>query len=285
MFFLRMKHRSPAFVNHSMSDPVEIVTPVLRADVTWASTIDRFWSIIGGHFDLRRDTSCGMHIHVSPTQSRFDIEQLRCIAKAVVLWERDTARCTPPSRDDHVQGFCLSNIRGTVPAARAIQTHGPLRGIRHAFRHIDQAPRDEIVNYVCPDKHRAWNFLPAREIGHGSVEFRRPPGVVTAKKAKHWIAFTIAFVDMALRSNLDRISRRFSIRRFQHRGPDAMHRSGFDFDDLLLASAERLGVYAILDPRLRQLDEPRSLHITMMRPEQIEWLQRLDSEYHLSTSA
>jgi hypothetical protein len=247
-------------------DPVEIVTPVIKADVTWTKTIDQFWSIIHKHFDLRRDTSCGMHIHISPAQGRFDLDQLRCIAKGVVDWERDTARCAPPSRDDKIQSFCLSNVAGVVPAARPLQTRGPLR------------------DYVCPDKHRAWNFLPARESGHGSVEFRRPPGVVTSKKAKHWIAFTMSFINMALRTNLDRLVRRLIKLHVQRRNPDTVGIS-VDFEAMLLASAETLGIRATLDPRLRQLDEPRSLHITMMRPDQISRLRDFDKDYHLSANA
>ncbi|KAF2188329.1 hypothetical protein K469DRAFT_703837 [Zopfia rhizophila CBS 207.26] len=169
--------------------------------------------------------------------------------------------------------------------AGELRIHGPLRGVRHAFRHIDHASRDDIVNYVCPDKHRAWNFLPARETGHGSVEFRRPPGVVTAKKAKHWIAFTMAFVDMAMRTYLGRIAR--WLPKYQHRRHTAgtTSRPTFDFDDLLLASAESLGVLSIFDPRLRQSDEPRSLHITMMRSDYFDWLRRFDDDYHLSVNA
>ncbi|KAF2707295.1 hypothetical protein K504DRAFT_492803 [Pleomassaria siparia CBS 279.74] len=256
--------RLPEFdANH---DPVEIVTPVVKADATWVATIDKFWSIIQRHFVLRRDTSCGMHIHVSPQQGKIDIVQLRCIAKAVVLWERDTARY-----------FCLSNVKGRVPVADVLRTHGPVRGLRHAFRYIDQASRDGIINYVCPDKHHAWSFLPSREAGHGSVEFRRPPGVVNAKKAKHWIAFTMAFVDMAMRNNVGRISRRLPKQHYRRRrAAGTISQPTFDFDDLLLALAELLGVYSIFDPRLRQSDEPRSLHITMMRPDCFDWLQRFD---------
>ena len=274
-----------ALVNELQPDPVEIVTPVVKADVTWRPLIDQFWSTIREHFELRRDTSCGMHVHVSPAQGRFDLDELRCIAKAVVLWERDTAGCAPPSRSDGVQNFCLSNVSGSVPVARELKTHGPVRGIRHAFSHINHASRNDIVDYVCPDKHRAWNFLPARETGHGSVEFRRPPGVATSKKAKHWIAFTMAFVDMALRSNLDHIARRSIKYQLQHRPMGRTAGSSIDFDALLLASAEHLGVYSTLDARLRQLDEPRSLHITMMRDNQIRWLQAIDKDYQPSACA
>jgi len=33
-------------------DPVEIVTPVVKADSTWRTTTDQFWSIIRKHFDF-----------------------------------------------------------------------------------------------------------------------------------------------------------------------------------------------------------------------------------------
>jgi hypothetical protein len=169
--------------------------------------------------------------------------------------------------------------------AGELRTHGPLRGIRHAFHHIGRASRDDIVSYVCPDKHRAWNFLPARESGHGSVEFRRPPGVVNGKKAKHWIAFTMAFVDMAMRNDLDQISRGIAKDYHRRREVVSTSRPSTEFDDLLLASAQHLGLYSTLDPRLRQSDEPRSLHITMMRPDYFAWLQKFDEEYHLSDNA
>jgi hypothetical protein len=75
-----------------------------------------------------------------------------------------------------------------------LQTHGPLRGLAKLFATIDSLDRDSIADLISPGKFFAWNFLPSKSDGHGSIEFRRPPGVITAKKAKHWIAFTLAFV-------------------------------------------------------------------------------------------
>jgi hypothetical protein len=39
------------FVNELYPDPVEIVTPVVKADLAWRATIDHFWSIIRKHSD------------------------------------------------------------------------------------------------------------------------------------------------------------------------------------------------------------------------------------------
>ena len=124
------------------------------------------------------------------------------MAKAVIFWEPATARCAPRSRQDRVLDFCKSNIKPPTRAGFDLRRSGPLRGLRLAFDYVDSVDRDTIiVDYVCPDKFRAWNFLPSRTGKPGSSEFRRGPGVVTAKKAKHWIAFTMAFVDMAVQLN------------------------------------------------------------------------------------
>ncbi|KAF5253253.1 hypothetical protein FANTH_1849 [Fusarium anthophilum] len=68
------------------------------------------------------------------------------------------------------------------------------RGLANLFATIESLDRNDIVDLISPSKFYAWNFLPSRTDGHGSIEFRRPPGVIGAKKTKHWIAFTLAFV-------------------------------------------------------------------------------------------
>ena len=55
-----------------------------------------------------------------------------------------------------------------------------------------------------------------------------------------------------------------------------------DFETKLLASARQLNVYAQLDPRLRQTDNPRTLHITTMNERSLRWLQQKDKDYAYS---
>lgn len=261
----------------SSVDPIEIVTPVIKAFDKWSDTIVKFWSIIKDNFELRRDTSCSMHIHISSYKGRFDLAQLKRIAQAIVLWERKTALCAPPTRDDRVQAFCLSNRKGNVPVAEDIKKYGPIEGLMRAFAHIQEARScDKIVEYICSDKHRSWNLLPARQNGHGSVEFRRPPGMIDAKKSLHWIAFTMAFINLTLTADMDWMLQRLRKELLHHRRPSS------DFEDLLRDSAEQVGVHMFLEPNLRQLDDPLSLHITTMRPDYLAWLRRLDPAYHLS---
>ncbi|KAI1465084.1 uncharacterized protein F4812DRAFT_439479 [Daldinia caldariorum] len=129
--------------------------------------------------------------------------------------------------------------------------------------------RDEIVDFISPSKYFAWNLQPSKDGKSGSIEFRRPPGVDTAKKAKHWIAFTMAFVWMSVKFSpeafIDASSKvKGNFRKLYHP----------DFQEQLLLSARDIGEYSNLDPRLQQEDDMQNLHITMMDKASFEWLNR-----------
>jgi hypothetical protein len=262
-----------------MIDPVEIVTPKILADSNLPRIIDHFWSVLDANFDFRQEFSCGFHVHISSASQAYSMAQLRQMAKAVTFWEPFTARCAPPSRQDRVVGMCDSNVSADGTSVGAdLYRLGPWRGLTHAFSYIDRAERDDIVMYVCPDKYRAWNFNPCRAGGFGSIEFRRAPGVVNVKKAKHWIAFVMAFVEMAIQFNPTSFAA--SVQE-----ASALQYLGFpEFEAQLLRCAKTIGVYAQLDPRLRQPDDARSLHITVMTKELLQSLQRIDPGYHFSSN-
>ncbi|KAL5453954.1 hypothetical protein PMIN06_005209 [Paraphaeosphaeria minitans] len=257
--------------------PVEVVSPILVGDPSWPTTMDRFWKIMHQHFEFRRDMLCGCNIHISTSSNGYNIDQLRPVVKSVVFWEEATARCEPPSRQDQVMTFCKSNVNHETEVSGLLHQADRVQGFLDAFAVIDSLSRDELVRYVCPDKYRSWNFLPSRDGGHGSVEFRRPPGVATTKKAKHWIAFTMAFMEMSINHDLvEFIRTRSTI--FAVRAPQRS-----DFEDLLLASARTAGVYSQLDARLCQYDEPSIFYTSLVKKEDLEWLRRYDEAYGLPT--
>ncbi|XDG00435.1 hypothetical protein ABKA04_000050 [Annulohypoxylon sp. FPYF3050] len=69
--------------NHIQDGFLELVTPVLIADDMWTKTIDSFWCILHQYFELRQDSTCGTHVHISFREGHFSIGQLRNMAKAV----------------------------------------------------------------------------------------------------------------------------------------------------------------------------------------------------------
>jgi Putative amidoligase enzyme len=123
------------------------------------------------HFEFRRDTSCDFHVHVSTSSSGYSIDQLRLMAKAVCFWEPAATRCAPPSRQDRINQFCSSNIKGCMVYDR-LRQDGPLRGLYEAYRIIDSfSTRDEIVDFICEDKYRAWNSYRARRANLEALSF------------------------------------------------------------------------------------------------------------------
>ena len=141
------------------------------------------------------------------------------------------------------------------------------------FDLIDRSSRDEVVALITPSKFQAWNLLPSGTGKSGSVEFRHPPGVATAKKAKHWIAFTMAFVHMAITSSPDVLARQVasavSLGEVSHP----------DFLDDLQRSAKELGVLSQLDARLHQVDNIDKSHLTMMSKSGLDFLDSLNLGY------
>lgn len=176
--------------------------------------------------------------------------------------------------------FCGSNIG--VPGIRhLLSTLGPLRGMAAVYRYIDGLNcRDEIVDFICPSKYYAWNFRPSGTGRAGSIEFRRPPGVSTAKKATHWVAFTLSFIWMAMRFKSE-----YYIQQFDNN--TGAPRSGYhpDFQRLLLKAADQIGESVHLDARLLQQDNPGELHITNMSAQAFRWLQGQDSRYRWSKNS
>ncbi|KAM7197907.1 hypothetical protein V8F20_006355 [Naviculisporaceae sp. PSN 640] len=239
--------------------PVEIVTPVLPADKDWARTIDGFWAAMHSEYEFRQDTTCGFHIHIS----------------------LHNGRCCPLSRRDNITSFCNSNLRAAFPR-RLFELHGPLVGIKDVFNKIDAfTDRDHLIDFICPSKHCSWNFLPAKTGKPGSIEFRRPPGVTSAKKAKHWIAFTMAFVWMSMKfSPQDFINELGWLGNEAGLG-ETLHP---DFRKQLLKSAKEIGVFWHLDARLEQVNDPDQLHITMMTDRSFAWLQSQGLGYKWSVN-
>jgi hypothetical protein len=95
----------------------------------------------------------------------------------------------------------------------------------------------------------------------------------------------MAFVEMAIQFNPAQVFHRPSLRNGELSGPsDSDSFESKCFETYLLACAKQLGVYVQLDPRLCQVDNTRSLHITTLDNEALEWLQQQDPDYHYSVN-
>ncbi|KAI0107283.1 hypothetical protein GGR51DRAFT_161040 [Nemania sp. FL0031] len=98
------------------------------------------------------------------------------------------------------------------------------RGLETAFSIFDELDCDNLIDFIYPGKNYAWNLQSAKEGKFGSVEFRGALSVVTAKKAKHRIAFTMAFASMSIKFEPKKFVRDWVNARGSYR---AVHRPDF----------------------------------------------------------
>lgn len=104
--------------------------------------------------------------------------------------------------------------------------------------------------------------------------------MVTSKKAKHWIAFTMAFIWMSIKFEPKRFIKAWTKAQGNNH---AVHHP--DFQEQLLYSARDIAQFWNLDSRLLQVDNVADLHITMMSQEGFDWLRQKGLGYTWSKNA
>ncbi|KAK6078710.1 swim zinc finger domain protein [Seiridium cupressi] len=131
-------------------------------------------------------------------QQKYTIVQLRSILNAISFYDAAITQIMPAERKNNL--WAQSNVNGEKTpskikmAYRAVpqRSWGPLFSIFGSIKMKAMVHRE-----MGQDKYMSWNF------GHlmdqcGTIEFRRPPGVRTAADAKHWAAFALGFINMAM---------------------------------------------------------------------------------------
>ncbi|KAI0104179.1 putative amidoligase enzyme-domain-containing protein [Nemania sp. FL0031] len=180
---------------------IEFISNVLSSMEPWSQTIENFFDALHAFCDITLTRGCSMHIHVSPSrtgETPYTLQQLQRLMKGISFYDDAITRIMPPDRKDNqwaessFQGpHALSNLKTayeSVPSA----SWKPLFSI---FDKVKLKP----MAYICLGENRSvsWNFANVMA-ACGTVEFRRPPGVKTAKEARFWAAFTLGFVRNSL---------------------------------------------------------------------------------------
>lgn len=158
---------------------------------------------------------------MSTTPTSLCAAELALLAKAVLYFEPALDSLAPPTRRDSTTYWCQSN--------RASQAFRDVTNLNGCFKIVDQAVVDNIDNEVAAMAGvvRAINLVPAscaygrahgkkRDFvrgkafkwdfsnmlpkstgcgsGLGTIEFRQPPGSITADEVCTWVTLALAFV-------------------------------------------------------------------------------------------
>ncbi|KAM0814534.1 putative Amidoligase enzyme [Seiridium cardinale] len=251
---------------------LELVTRIMNTNEDWQREVDRIFSVLNEYCEIRLTVGCSMHIHVSPTQTgdlqqKYTIVQLRSILNAISFYDAAITQIMPAERKNTL--WAQSNVNGEKTpskikmAYRAVpqRSWGPLFSIFGSIKMKAMVHRE-----MGQDKYMSWNF------GHlmdqcGTIEFRRPPGVRTAADAKHWAAFTLGFINMAMTMSNG----------WAQHGTATSHPSVKDLQRFVRAGVARLGPScngALNDDRIEADNSPACVYSAT----EIEIINRKKSE-------
>jgi hypothetical protein len=189
---------------------------------TWSRQLGEIFHALAGTFDLETNAACSMHVHMKPVGG-WDkgAADVRSLSKAAAVFDDAITRIMPASRKQ--APWARSNFR---EISRSPDDPSDSKGDRlnpwalskaekelvtffnnmkkskkpwaHLFQHFDtKVKENEDIKSLADTRHVSMNFL-AINASCGTVEFRRPPGVKTAKEAERWVAFALGFISAAL---------------------------------------------------------------------------------------
>lgn len=179
---------------------MEAVSPIMKSSHRWEDTVAKFWEVMADLFDIKKNLTCGTHIHVAPWQARFTLQQAQTIAFACCYWEPYVVSFLPVERRDY--GYCQRN---TALASRMgylyrKETPSAWKTIAHEIKRTNNF--EELCTYMqggMGSDHRKvlWNFQNLCN-ETGTIEFRGGRHMRGPNRTLRWVTFTIVFVLMAL---------------------------------------------------------------------------------------
>ncbi|ORX92743.1 putative amidoligase enzyme-domain-containing protein [Clohesyomyces aquaticus] len=194
---------------------MELVSPILdfqRPDI-WKAHLQGIWWVLDQKFTTSSTVQCSTHIHISPSEGQWTIEQVKLVAKTVLYFERSIDSLLPPARRTNI--WCQSNRWNAVLKGQPMSTlFGWIDGattIPHVAFLMCAYSKDSAygksMGYTQDFLHHVfrWNFSPLSKGAKGTIEFRQPPGSSSTADTELWITFAASFIQGAVQygNNLD----------------------------------------------------------------------------------
>lgn len=215
-----------ASVNSSCSFTVglELVSPVLSASDSyaappWAATLSHVFNTLHASFHLHNSSSTSSHIHLS-LSPQLNASQLCALAKSTLLFESALDSLVAPSRRGS-SSYWTQSSRSASPALRghnmaqcfdildacldtkSSDVGGDDEAMHAIVRTMNLYPHHSATgraqgrtsDFVHGGVFK-WNLagLLSDGSGTGTVEFRQPPGSMSAAEARAWVVLAVGFV-------------------------------------------------------------------------------------------
>ncbi|RYP76041.1 hypothetical protein DL769_003698 [Monosporascus sp. CRB-8-3] len=189
---------NPSLDEHLGFWRVELVSRAMTTSEPWQQEVNDVFRTLTRNYDILLTKGCSMHVHVSPRltpEIRYTMPQLRGILKAIAYYDQSITKIMPADRKNNewaMSNFLAPNtLKAVKDAYAAVPRAGwvPLFALYDKIRMVQNIHRELHGS----DRYMSWNFSNVTD-ECGTIEFRRPPGVDSAVKARHWAGFALAFI-------------------------------------------------------------------------------------------
>lgn len=187
---------------------MELVSPILdfqRPDI-WQAHLQGIWWVLDQKFNTSNTSQCSTHVHVSPSEGQWTLDQVKRVAKTALYFERSIDSLLPLERRTNL--WCQSNRWNTTLKAQSMSTLFSWIDGAASIPHVaflmctysKDSDYGRAMGYTNDFPHHVfrWNFTPLSQGAKGTIEFRQPPGSSSAAETQLWITLTASFIQGAI---------------------------------------------------------------------------------------
>ena len=232
---------------------LEFASPIIRYEPgsSWRQGLKSHFRLIKSYAKIMSDITCGTHVHVSPGDSEWTLEEVKNVSRSILYFEEAFEVLLPPERRGNRE--CRSN-RSDNPKLK----HLP--DLEACFEKIRECTTIKALIYLMNAKDEySWQFhekskgetagtercygfnfenltedkigtigntastefpLNVRKCSRTNSEFRRPPCVTNYLDCVMWVEFGASFIQAAMQYGT-------SADRLQIHGPDVAGLAAF----------------------------------------------------------
>lgn len=144
---------------------------------------------------IEPNDSCGFHVHLSPEPTRvWTVPELQSICKAIVYFEPAMTTIHPTHRNGSFWAKTHSNEAKAFSGkdmAKNFKEIDKCKTIKDIIDLMNTGKNGEVTRYW------AWNFDNLGPDQIGTIEWRQPAAIKTAKGCIAWVELAVAFVNAA----------------------------------------------------------------------------------------
>lgn len=152
-------------------------------------------------FQIQQNFTCGSHIHVSPFNRTYYLDELKIIAFAIITQEQLVHEFLPANR--RTNDYCKKNSKvssSLIETFKRGKNKLTFEVLGNKIKAINSASQifELMQGAANGSRNVIWNFK--NTVGQsGTIEFRGGRHLRGRNRTFWWLTFTIAFISLALK--------------------------------------------------------------------------------------